>query len=78
MTKQYATAVVELPADPEKRGAVLEVLREHGDFHGGRITAVCLGDAISENEIFERCANPMLLKAVRDDVARRHELGYQP
>ena len=37
--------------------------------YGGSVVAAYAGDAISENEIFERNADPRLVKAVRDEVA---------
>lgn len=75
MEKQYVTMVVELPDDPIQRNALLGTL--HGDayFQGSRIVASCHGDAITENEIFERITNPATVKALRADVVQRHELG---
>lgn len=69
MTKRFLTAVIELPDDAAAAKAVLQALPLFGDFNGGTVTAVYAGDAISENEIFERNADPLLVKAVRDEVA---------
>lgn len=67
MAKRYLTVVIELP-DGVAAQAVTKALPLFGDFHGGKVTASYAGDAISENEVFERCADPMLIKAVRDEV----------
>lgn len=69
MTKRYMTAVIELPEDKEAAKAVVHALPLFGSFHGGTVTAVYAGDAISENEIFERNADPRLVQAVRAEVA---------
>lgn len=45
-----------------------EALPLFGNFHGCEITAVCIGDVISEIEIYKRNADPMLIKVVRDDI----------
>lgn len=69
MTKQYITAVIDLPDDPVTKKAVTGALGLFNDFHGGKVTALYAGDAISENEIYERNADPHLIKSVRDEVA---------
>lgn len=69
MAKRYFTAVIELPDDAAATNVVLKALPLFGDFYGGTVTAVYAGDAISENEIFERNSDPRLVKAVRDEVA---------
>lgn len=71
MAKRYMTAVIELPEDQTDAKAVMAALPLFGTFRGGTITAVYAGDAISENEIFEASADPILIKAVRDQVAAR-------
>ncbi len=71
MKKRYFTAVIELPDDPAAAKGVMQALPLFGVFNGGTVTAVYAGDAISENEIFERNADPRLVKAVRDEVAAR-------
>lgn len=69
MTMRYLTAVIELPEDAEAARGVMLALPMFGDFHGGIVTAVYAGDAISENEIFERNADPRLVQSVRAEVA---------
>lgn len=69
MAKRYLTVVIELPDDADAARAVTQALPLFGGFHGGVVTAAYAGDAISENEVFERCADPMLIKSVRDEVA---------
>ena len=69
MKKHYITAVFELPENKEQAGAVCRALTLGNDFLGSTVTAAYAGDAISENEIFERNAAPRLVKAVRDEVA---------
>lgn len=69
MTKRYFTAVIELPDDPTTAKSVLQALPLFGEFNGGKVTGVYAGDAIRENEIFERNVDPRLMKAVRDEVA---------
>lgn len=71
MTKRYLTVVIELPADPAKAKDVLAEIPLFENFHGGYVTAMYAGDAISENEVFEANADPMLIKTVRDQVAAR-------
>jgi len=69
MAKRYMTAVIELPDDEKSAREAIHALPLFGDFHGGTVTAIYAGDAISENEIFERNADPRLVKAVRDEAA---------
>jgi len=69
MTKQYFTAVIELPSDPPSSNSIMKVLSLFNDFNGGRVTAVYAGDAITENEVFERHADAGLLRTVRSEVA---------
>lgn len=66
---RYLTAVIRLPDDPQAAKTVTGALTMFGDFHGGTVTSLYAGDAISENMIFERNADPHLVKAVRDEVA---------
>ncbi|WP_420213395.1 hypothetical protein ACN8ZM_39950 (plasmid) [Burkholderia aenigmatica] len=53
MPKDYLTVVIQLPDDPEQRGAVTAALPVSGNFHGGRITALSLEDEITVNELLE-------------------------
>lgn len=69
MAKQSITVVIELPEDPDARNAIKNALPLFENFHGGQVTAMYAGDAISENEIYKRNADPTLIKAVRDQVA---------
>lgn len=69
MKNRYITAVFKLPADEGQATAVCRALALGNDFLGSAVTAVYAGDAISENEVFERNADPRLVKAVRDEVA---------
>lgn len=54
MAKQYMTVVIELPDDPTQRKGVTAALPLFEDFHGGRVTAIYAGDAITETELFEK------------------------
>lgn len=49
--------------------AVAQALLLFGNFHAGVVTAAYAGDAISENEGYERCGDPRLNKAMRDEIA---------
>lgn len=63
--KKYVSVVIELPEDAEARSTVLNSLPLFGEFHGGRITAVYAGDAITENELFEQHVGPEIVREVR-------------
>ena len=69
MAKRYMTAVIELPEDEEAALVVYRAMALGNNVYGGSAVAAYAGDAISENEIFERNADPRLVKAVRDEVA---------
>lgn len=49
----YMTVVLELPNDPESRKPVLDALPLGGYFKGARVTAMAMGDTISELEKVE-------------------------
>lgn len=70
MDAKYITVAVRLPDDHAGRRAVVEALSLGAAvIGGGRVTAVYAGDAITENEIYERHADPVLSRAVREEVA---------
>ncbi|MFL9936451.1 hypothetical protein P0D88_47440 [Paraburkholderia sp. RL18-103-BIB-C] len=69
MGKQYLTVVIELPDDQEQRNAVKKALPLFEDFHGGWVTAMYLGDAITENELFEKEAKAKVTARVRRTAA---------
>lgn len=66
MTKKYMTVVIELPNDVAAANVVAEALPLFGNFHGGVVTAVYAGDAITASEIYESCANRSVVKIVRE------------
>lgn len=71
MGAKYITVAVRLPADDAGRRAVTQALALGAEVTGGgRVTAAYAGDAVSENEIYEQHADPLLVKSVRDEVAR--------
>lgn len=51
---RYMTVVLEMPADKAERAVVLDALPLGGHFKGARITAMQIGDAISEIETLEQ------------------------
>lgn len=66
---QMMTVVISFPDAATAAKAAREAVPFGGEFHGGEVTAIYAGDAISENEIFEQNANPELIKAVREKVS---------
>lgn len=48
---EFITVVIQMPADKARRAELVGHFNfEHGDFMGGRVTAMCLGDGISKLE----------------------------
>jgi hypothetical protein len=66
--KKYLTVVVELPSDNEAAQAVTKALPLFQNLHGGTITAIYAGDAITENELFEQRCSPAVLDEVRREA----------
>ena len=69
MAKQYLTVVIELPDDQEQRNAVKNALPLLKTFTAGGFTAIYFGDAITENELFEKEAKTKVTARVRRTAA---------
>lgn len=51
MANEFITVVIELPTDPSQRADLIRQLKfGNGEFMGGRVTAMSLGDSIAELE----------------------------
>lgn len=70
MSKQYVTAVIELPDSEADRKAVIAALSLHGNFHGGKVTAFSIGDLITEHERLVELVSPMDAKRISDSVSK--------
>lgn len=68
MAKPRLIEAIELPDDAEAAKAALRESPMFDDFHGSAVTAVYAGNTIGANQIFERSADPVLIKAILAQV----------
>ena len=48
--KMYFSVVIEMPQDPEKKNKLFREFGIDKTFHGGKIIAAMIGDAISDSK----------------------------
>lgn len=62
---RFLTVVIQLPDDQQQRVTIVQSLPLFGPYHGGEITGMYAGDAISENEILEGYISAREVKSIR-------------